>query len=73
MQISVTYWLSFFYHLDYTIGTDYRIPPLSRVADFTAGQEFHLASKNIYLILLQNNPAFVFCQIIRVNIFLNMG
>lgn len=62
MQISVTYWLSFFYHLDYTIGTDYRIPPLSRVADLTAGQEFHLASKNIYLIQLYRKTELAKCQ-----------
>lgn len=62
MQISVTYWLLFFYHLDYTIGTDYRIPPLSRVADFTAGQEFHLASKNIYLIQLYRKTELAKCQ-----------
>lgn len=62
MQINVTYWLSFFYHLDYTIGTDYRIPPLSRVADFTAGQEFHLASKNIYLIQLYRKTELAKCQ-----------
>lgn len=60
--MSAAYWLSFFYHLDYTIGTDYRIPPLSRVADFTAGQEFHLASKNIYLIQLYRKPELAKCQ-----------
>ena len=56
--------MSFFFHPDYTVG--FGIPaaartarspdqPLSRVADFTASEELHLALKNFSYEVLYHN------------------
>lgn len=58
--------MPFFFHPDYTVGSGIPFPkespnqPLSRVADYTASEESHLALKNFSYAILTIAPFFFY-------------